>query len=131
VIIDSSAIIAIVREEPEANSILNLIECGRGPLRMSAGNFLETGIVVDGARNAEYSARFEDLIARLNLEIIPVSEAQARIARRAYRAYGKGSGHPAQLNFGDCFAYALSWESGEPLLYKGDDFIHTDIEAAS
>ena len=62
--------------------------------------------------------------------IEPVTEAQARIAREAYRDYGRGSGHPARLNFGDCFAYALARATGEPLLFKGSDFIHTDIEPA-
>jgi ribonuclease VapC len=130
-IIDSSALVAIVREEAEADPFLSLMENGRVPLRMSAGSYLETGIVIDGAKKSDYSDRFDELVERLGIEIIPVTAEHARIARRAYREFGKGSGHAAQLNFGDCFAYALSWESGEPLLFKGQDFNHTDIEAVS
>ena len=76
------------------------------------------------------SRRFDDLVREANLIIEPVTEAQARIARDAYRDFGRGSGHPAKLSFGDCFAYALAKIAGEPLLFKGDDFAHTDIAAA-
>jgi ribonuclease VapC len=72
----------------------------------------------------------DDLLAAAQIVIEPVSPAQARIAREAYRDFGKGSGHAAGLNFGDCFAYALARATGEPLLYKGDDFSHTDVAAA-
>ena len=73
------------------------------------------------------SRRFDELVKEAGLVIEPVTEAQARIARDAYRDFGRRSGHPAQLNFGDCFAYALAKVMGEPLLFKGDDFSHTDV----
>ena len=89
--------------------------------------FVETALVIDGSRDPIASRRFDDLVKEARIVIEPVSEAQARIAREAYRDFGKGSGHPAKLNFGDCFAYAPAKTTGEPLLFKGDDFIHTDI----
>jgi ribonuclease VapC len=76
------------------------------------------------------SRRFDELIREAQIVIESVTEAQAEIARQAYRDFGRGSGHPAKLNFGDCFAYALAKEKAEPLLYKGDDFARTDIIAA-
>jgi len=85
--------------------------------------------VIDGSRDPVASRRFDDLVREANLIVEPVTEAQARIARDAYRDFGKGSGHPAKLNLGDCFAYALAKVMGEPLLFKGDDFVHTDITA--
>lgn len=97
---------------------------------MSAANFLEAAIVVDAKRRPVASRRLDDLLEELDVVIEPVTEEQARIARAAYRDYGRGSGHPARLNFGDCFAYALARATGEPLLFKGDDFIHTDITSA-
>jgi ribonuclease VapC len=76
------------------------------------------------------SRRFDDLFRAAELLIEPVTESQARIAREAYHDFGKGSGHPAALNFGDCFAYALAKSAGEPLLFKGDDFTRTDLASA-
>ena len=90
----------------------------------------EIGIVVDAVRDPVASARVDELIRQAQILIEPVTETQARIAREAYRSFGKGSGHPARLNFGDCFAYALAKELGEPLLFKGDDFSKTDIAPA-
>jgi len=90
---------------------------------------LRLRIVIDGSRDPIASRRFDDLIREAQLVIEPVTEAEARIAREAYRDFGKGRGHPAKLNFGDCFAYALAKSRGEPLLYKGDDFKNTDISA--
>jgi len=72
----------------------------------------------------------DEIIQKFNIQIEPVTAEQARIAREAYRGYGKGSGHPASLNFGDCFAYALARDKREPLLFKGDDFVHTDLRPA-
>ena len=93
----------------------------------SAANFLETAIVIDGSRDAIASRRLDEVVAKANLTIEAVTSEQAHVARAAYRDFGKGSGHPAQLNFGDCFAYALAKATGEPLLFKGDDFGFTDI----
>jgi ribonuclease VapC len=126
VIVDTSALIAILRDEPEA---LVSAEAITAPTvcRMSAASFLEAAAVIDAGRDPVASRRFDELLAVAQIMIEPVTETQARIAREAYRDFGKGSGHPAQLNFGDCFAYALAKETGEPLLFKGDDFHHTDI----
>jgi ribonuclease VapC len=87
---------------------------------------IESAAVIDASGDPIATRRFDDFIREANIVIEPVTEIQAQIARAAYR----GSGHPARLNFGDCFAYALAKESGEPLLFKGDDFAHTDIVAA-
>ena len=125
-IIDTSALIAILRDEPEAQFCAMAIESA-AQRRVSAANFLEAAVVIDGSRDPVASRRFDDLVKAARLIVEPVTEAQARIAREAYRVFGKGSGHPAQLNFGDCFAYALAKATGEPLLFKGNDFTHTDI----
>lgn len=128
-IIDASAVIAILRDEPEAEGCAAAIEAASGR-RISAANFVEAAIVIDASRDPVASRRLDDLLREAQIAIAPVTEAQARIAREAYRDYGRGSGHPARLNVGDCFAYALARETGEPLLFKGEDFIHTDVTAA-
>ena len=128
-IIDTSAIIAILRNEPEAISCARVI-ADATIRRVSAVNFVESAVVIDASRDPIATRRFDDFVKEANISIEPVTEIQARISRGAYRDFGKGSGHPAKLNFGDCFAYALAKESGEPLLFKGRDFAHTDIEAA-
>ncbi len=128
-IIDTSALIAIIRLEPEAASIAKAMENAE-TLRISAGTVLEASIVVDGYRNPKLSARLDEIVEHPRIVVEPVTREQARIARQAYRDYGKGSGHPAGLNFGDCFSYALAREKREPMLWKGDDFGHTDIRSA-
>ncbi len=128
-IVDTSALIAIVKLEPEAASIARAMEKAE-TLRISAGTLLEAFIVADGYRIPKLSARLEEIVDHPRMVIEPVTAEQARIARQAYRDYGKGSGHPANLNFGDCFSYALAREKREPLLYKGDDFVHTDLRPA-
>ena len=128
-IVDSSALAAILHDEPEATACLRAIYAA-GQCRVSAANFLEAAIVIDAGRSPVASRRFDDLLRDADIVIEPVTEAQARIAREAYRDFGRGSFHPAQLNFGDCFAYALARERAEPLLFKGGDFSHTDIEPA-
>jgi ribonuclease VapC len=128
-IVDTSALIAILRDEPEAVACARAIEHAVSR-RISAANFLEAAVVVDGSRDPVASRRFDDLVREAQLLVEPVTEAQARIARDAYRDFGKGSGHPAKLNFGDCFAYALAKHRGETLLFKGDDFSLTDITPA-
>lgn len=128
-IVDASALIAILRNEPETEAFVRAIDGAPRP-RISAANFLEAAIVVDRARNPLPARRLGDLIAELRVVIEPVTEEQAHIARQAYRDYGRGSGHPARLNFGDCFAYALARVTGEPLLFKGEDFRQTDIAPA-
>jgi len=128
VIIDTSALIAILRDEAEARACANAI-AGTKIRRVSAVNYVEAAVVIDGSRNPIASRRFDDLFRQAQLVVEPVTEAQARLAREAYRDFGKGSGHPARLNFGDCFAYALAKAAGEPILFKGDDFRHTDLSA--
>jgi ribonuclease VapC len=120
-IVDTSAIVAMLQLEPEATAMLRLLSKD-AESKMSAATYLECGIVVDGARKPKASANLDALIRDLRISIVALTESQAKLARQAYRDYGKGSGHKAQLNFGDCFAYALAAESGEQLLYKGDDF---------
>ena len=128
-IIDTSALISILRAEEDARDMADAIEKAR-VRRISAANFLETAVVVDASRDPVASRRFDELVEAAGLKIEPVTFDQARIARDAYRDFGKGSGHKAGLNFGDCFAYALAKATGEALLFKGDDFGHTDVSTA-
>ena len=93
----------------------------------SAANFVETALVIDASRDPIASRRFDELVKEPQITIEPMSEAQARVAREAYCEFGRGSRHPRTLMFRDCFAYALAKTTGEPLLSKGADFIHTDI----
>ena len=127
-IVDSSAIVAVLKQEPEAASFAALM-ADDPRVRISAANYVEVGVVTDRAGPVA-SRGLDQFIDDAQISIEPVSARQAEVARQAYRDFGKGSGHPAGLNFGDCFAYALAFESGEPLLYKGDDFAHTGIAAA-
>jgi ribonuclease VapC len=128
-VIDSSVVVAIVFRETDALLLANRIAEDDVRL-MSAASYLETGIVVDGAPNKAKGDVLDFVLQRLHIQIEPVTPEQARLAREAYRRYGRGN-HPARLNFGDCFAYALAKATGEPLLFKGDDFARTDIPAAS
>lgn len=128
-IVDTSALVAILRFEPERLHFAKTLDVARH-LRMSAAAYLELSIVIDARRDPILSLQIDELIERFNIQIEPVTAEQARIARQAYRDYGKGSGHPAALNFGDCFSYALARDKREPMLYKGDDFVHTDIRKA-
>lgn len=129
-IVDTSAIVAILRKEAEAVRCADLLANTERP-RLSAASYLEAAVVIDGSRNQVTSQQLDDLIEEAELKIEPVTESQARIARKAYREFGRGSGHPAQLNFGDCFAYALAQEANEPLLFVGNDFTHTDVQVAT
>jgi ribonuclease VapC len=128
-IVDTSAIVAILRDEPDAESFANAI-AGARVRRVSTVNYVEAAAVIDGSRNPIASRRFDDFIREASFYLEAVTPEQARIAREAYRDFGKGSGHPAQLNFGDCFAYALAKEMSEPILFKGHDFKHTDLTSA-
>ena len=125
-IVDSSAIIAILKGEPDGDHLLAAIATDPSA-RMAAPNYLEAAIVVDGLRDPVKSRQFDDLVGALGIEIVAATVEHAHVARAAYRDFGKGSGHPAGLNFGDCFAYALARLAGEPLMFNGDDFGHTDI----
>ena len=129
-IIDTSAVIAVLKEESDAPRFLRVLTMSAEPKRMSAANYLEAAIVVDANRNPLLSRRLDELIVQTEIMAEPVTVEQAEIARAAYRDFGRGSGHPAQLNFGDCFAYALAKSMREPLLFKGDDFPQTDVAIA-
>jgi ribonuclease VapC len=129
VIIDTSALLAILRDEPEAKACAQATEEAT-IRRMSAASLLEAAIVIDATRDPIASRRLDELIVVAGIAIEPVTAEQARIGREAYRDFGRGSGHPARLNYGDCFAYALAKTTGEPLLFKGTDFSHTDLRAA-
>ena len=127
-VIDTSAIIAILFQEPEAAAFSDAIE-GDATRLMSAASVLEASIVVEAASGETGGRELDLLLYKAGIEIAAVTADQAELARRAYRAYGKGR-HAAGLNYGDCFAYALAKASAEPLLYKGDDFARTDIAPA-
>ena len=126
-IVDTSAIVAILKGEPEAPALIDALVAAPSA-RMSASTYVEAAVVIDGNRDPVLSARFDELMA--DLEVVPLTSEHAEAARQGYRDYGRGSGHPARLNLGDCFAYALARTSGEPLLYKGNDFVHTDLTSA-
>lgn len=128
-IVDSSAILAILLKEPHGDACLQALIVA--PVkRMSAANLLEAAIVVDRLPERRYAAVFDGLIADLNIIIEPVTAQQAQIGREARQRYGRGSRHRAHLNFGDCFAYALARVYDESLLFVGNDFIHTDLTPA-
>ncbi len=128
-IIDTSALIAILRDEPDAARYAEAI-AEAGERRISAATYVETAAVIDGAGDPIASRRLDELFREARIVIEPVTASQAQIARQAYRDFGKGRGHAAKLNFGDCFSYALATENAEPLLFKGDDFARTDVACA-
>ena len=127
-IIDTSALVGILDQEPDAKRLVRAIATATERL-LSAANLVETGIVMQVRRGDEASRDLDLLLAKFSIEIIPVSAKQADIARKAFQRFGRGR-HPARLNFGDCFAYALAKDSAAPLLFKGEDFSHTDITVA-
>ena len=129
-IIDSSALIAILRDEIDARKYVEAIT-NAFVRRLSAANYVETAAVIDGSRDPVASRRFDDFLREAEVIVEPVTAEQAQIARQAYRDYGRGCGHPAKLNFGDCFSYALAKVKNEPLLFKGNDFSQTDVTRAS
>jgi ribonuclease VapC len=128
-IVDTSALVAILKREPEQVAFSVLLENTQN-VSISAVTYFETSIVIDSLRQPAVSRQLDDVIVKARITIEPVTVEQARIARQAYRDYGKGSGHKANLNFGDCFSYALARDKREPILYKGDDFVHTDLRSA-
>jgi ribonuclease VapC len=127
-VIDSSALIAVLLGEPDAEVFSKAI--ANAPKRLvSAFSALETSIVIESKKGEPGGRELDLLIHKARIEIVPVNEEQFELARRAWRDFGKGR-HPAGLNIGDCCSYALSKYSGEPLLYKGEDFSKTDIQSA-
>ncbi|HVW78357.1 MAG TPA: type II toxin-antitoxin system VapC family toxin [Alloacidobacterium sp.] len=125
-VIDTSCLAAIFFKEPERQAFLNQMEQAQF-LQISAATALEAGIVIEGRLGTAASGEYELFLVQYGIQITPVDAEQVVIAQRAWREYGKGN-HPAALNFGDCFSYALAKISGEPLLAKGNDFRQTDIE---
>lgn len=126
-VVDSSALVCMIRREPEAAEILRAID--RDQVRLtSVASLLETGIVLERQLGRHGSRELEGILNRLQIYVAPVSVEQGKIALLAFWRFGKGI-HPAGLNFGDCFSYALARTTGEPLLFKGDDFSRTDIPA--
>lgn len=128
-IVDTSAIIAILNAEDDAAVYVDAI-ANASTRRLSAASYLECGIVLDNQRDPVVSRSLDELLGEADFMIEPVTEYQARLARQAYFDFGKGSGHRAGLNFGDCLSYALALDTREPLLWKGDDFGHTGIASA-
>jgi ribonuclease VapC len=125
-VIDTCALLAILLAEADAEVYAHAIEEAED-CRMSAAKYLEAALVIDSKGDAVASREFDLFLRRADIAIGPVTLEQARIARLAYRDFGKGR-HPAELNFGDCFSYALAKSVGEPLLFKGADFVRTDVE---
>jgi ribonuclease VapC len=126
VIVDTSAIVAVLRGEPDAERYANALAAAPAS-RMSAATYVEAVAVVDVNHDPVLSGRFDDLLDAARITVEPFTDEHAKLARAAYRNFGKGSGHAAGLNLGDCFAYALARATGEPLLFKGDDFAQTDV----
>ncbi len=127
-IVDSSAVLAILFGEPDARRHASAIMAA-SPCRMSVANLLEASILAESRGGGAAADEFDTLLKTAGVEMVPVTREQVEEARRAWRRFGKGN-HPAGLNFGDCFAYALAKTLDEPLLFKGEDFARTDIDAA-
>jgi ribonuclease VapC len=128
-VLDTSALLAILLDEPDRRAMIDAIE--RHPVRsMSVATFVECSLVLESRFGPEAARDLDLFVARAEVTLVPVDIDQAHVARAAYRCFGKGR-HAAGLNFGDCFAYALSRTLGEPLLFKGDDFALTDVDRAN
>jgi ribonuclease VapC len=127
-VIDTSAVVAILKEEPGHEALRRAVGADVDP-KMSAATAVELHLVLTGG--VGLGPRAADTALRaLGVRLIPVDDAQMASASRAHDRYGRGSGHPARLNFGDCLSYALATHLGESLLYVGDDFAHTDVRSA-
>ncbi len=127
-IIDTSALLAILLDEPDAGRYEDAIVAA-WPRRMSAIALLEVAMVVESRSGAKAGHELDVLLEKAEVELVPVTSEHVNAARLAWRRFGKGN-QRAALNFGDCFAYALAKTTGEPLLFKGEDFTHTDVEPA-
>jgi len=128
-VIDTSALLAILQDEPERRAFNEAIEAADSRC-LSTATWVETSIIVESRYGAEGLRDLDLLISKASIDLVPVDVEQAHIARLAFSRFGKGR-HPAGLNYGDCFSYALATALGEPLLYKGGDFARTDIAAAT
>lgn len=127
-IVDSSAVLAVLYRELDAAHYETMIATAAN-CRMSVANVLEASIVLEGRGGEAASHELDAFLADSVIELVPVTIEHMEAARRAWRRFGKGN-HPAALNYGDCFAYALADVTGEPLLFKGEDFARTDVEIA-
>lgn len=128
-VIDSSALLAILFDEPERAAFVRRIAAD--PMRlMCVANWLEAAIIIDDRLGEEGARDLKLFLLEAAIALVPVTAEQAELARAAYRRYGRGN-HPARLNYGDCFAYALARDTGEPLLFKGDGFARTDVAVAA
>lgn len=125
-VIDSSALLAILQNEPERRAFNESIEAAEQVL-LSTASFVEISMIVESRLGSDGVRDLDLFIAKARITLIPVDEEQAHLAVQAFRRYGKGR-HPAALNFGDCFSYALARAQADALLFKGDDFAHTDID---
>jgi ribonuclease VapC len=130
VIVDTSVLVVLLRDEPEAAAFARLLRAAERR-RLCAASYVELAAVVDGRGDAVVSGALDAWLAAWRIEVEPLTIVQAHFARTAYQQFGRGTGHPARLNLGDCFAYALARDLGEPLLFKGDDFALTDIEVVT
>ncbi len=129
IVLDTSAIIALLAAEPEAPAMLSALAADTDR-RVSAATLVEATQVASRLGDPAAIAGLDALLAALRVEIVPFDESQSAAARAAFMRYGKGRAHPAQLNLGDCFAYALAKTLNAPLLFKGEDFAKTDLEPA-
>ena len=127
-VIDTSALLAILQDEPERRAMVEAIE-GADRRVLSVVSLVEASIVLEARRGPAAARLLDTLVERASIEVLPVDREQGTLARQAYARYGRGR-HPAGLNFGDCFAYALAAALGESLLYKGEDFTQTDVAPA-
>ena len=128
-ILDTSAIIAIIANEPARERLTHALAAAPAR-RVSAATLVEIDAVTARRGDGSLSRRAHRLLQALEVETVPFDATQAAIAARAYREYGRGTGHAAALNLGDCFSYALALHLDEPLLFVGDDFRHTDVQQA-
>ena len=127
-ILDTSALLAVLLGEPDASRFEKAIAMGT-PCCMSVASVLEAAIVVESRGGIAAGRELDALLENAGIELVPVTTGHLEAARRAWRRFGKGN-HPARLNFGDCFAYALAVDMQEPFLFKGEDFARTDLKAA-
>lgn len=128
-VVDTSVLVAILRAEDDAEKMLLALGTAQKPL-MSASTYVEAGLVMSNDESPRGFERLNLLIEKVAIEIVSIGRTEAIVAIEAHQRFGRGSGHRAKLNFGDCFAYALAKSRNMPLLFKGDDFVHTDIEPA-
>jgi ribonuclease VapC len=128
-IVDSSALMAILLKEEDAERYWDALAESKTN-RISAGTYIECAVVLASAKNPVVGTRFDELLRSFQIEVMPVTTMQAFRGREAFVNFGRGSGHKAHLNYGDCFSYALARELDEELLFKGNDFVHTDVRPA-